>query len=94
MFLVQKTNLIEQDRLRLPANSLDLSCFAHSLCSWSEGLGKPLLDKLQISQDRSFRVVLGLNLRLHVGKKQTTVGLRNSKVQWNRASVVYGKLEM
>ena len=69
-FLARKAPFLDAVSLRLLANSLVLCCFDYGLGSWYGGLTKALKDKLQVSQNRLVRVVLGLTSRDHVGKLQ------------------------
>lgn len=69
-FLARKAQLLDSECLRLLANSLVSCCFDYAMCSWYEGLTKALKDKLQTSQNKLIRVVLGLEPRDHVGRQQ------------------------
>ena len=69
-FLSRKAQFLDTASLRLLANSLVSCCFDYGLCSWYSGLSKALKHKLQVSQNKLVRVVLGLGPRIHVGKHQ------------------------
>ena len=69
-FLARKAPFVDAVSLRLLANSLVLCCFDYGLGTWYDCLSKALKDKLQVSQNRLVRVVLGLTSRDHVGKLQ------------------------
>ena len=58
-FLDRKATFLDAVSLRLLANSLVLCCFDYGLGSWYVALK----DKLQLSQNRLVRVVLGLTSR-------------------------------
>ena len=69
-FLARQARLLTRDSLRLLANSLVLCHLDYASVAWFSGLTGSTKKKLQISQNKLVRMVMGLGPRSHVGKRQ------------------------
>ena len=68
-FLARKADLLDSESLRLLANCLVQCHFDYSSIVWAAGLSTSLKRKLQVSQNKLVRVVMGLGPREHIGRK-------------------------
>lgn len=67
-FLARKANLLDRESLKLLANSLVQCHFDYASVSWFGGLSVSSKKKLQVSQNKLVRVVMGLGPCDHVGR--------------------------
>lgn len=68
-FLARKADLLDRESLRLLANGLVQCHFDYASVAWAAGLSCSLKKKLQVSQNKLVRVVMGLGPQEHIGRR-------------------------